>query len=91
MEKHIEKKSCKWAKDHGWKHAKVKHPGRRGAFDRIFHKHGVTAYIEFKYGAGKLSKAQQNERNELIDQDIPWLVAYSIEGVKEFLTELDPG
>ncbi len=44
----VEKKSIKWARDHGWFSRKYKAPGQMGVQDRIFVKKGHVVFIEYK-------------------------------------------
>jgi len=90
LEKAIEKAACKWAEEHGWYHRKMKHPGTRGALDRIFHKLAKTVYIEFKQPGGRLSIHQLNEIKELETHFIQYAVVESVKSAKDFLTLCDP-
>ena len=89
-ESHIEKKASQWARDHGWKVRKMASPGQRAALDRIFHKQGVTAYIEFKRPGGKPTELQKIEMEELTNQWIPNACVDSVEAAVEFLNNCDP-
>mgnify|MGYP001549436015 CR=1 FL=1 len=82
LEKDIERKSCDWAKAHGWLTFKFTSPNYRSVPDRIFIKQGAVVFIEFKRPGGKLTEGQQRELNRLRQQGVPAEVAYSVEDAK---------
>lgn len=89
-EKHIEKKAVQRAKGREWKSRKNSSPSQRGALDRIFHKHGVTAYIEFKQPGGKLSELQKIEMRELDAHYIPNACFDNADDAVAWLEAIDP-
>jgi hypothetical protein len=90
-EKAIEKKACQRAKDRGWKVRKNSSPSQKGALDRIFHKQGMTCYIEFKAPGGEATELQKIEMAELDDQQIPNACFDNVEDAVVWLDQLDPG
>jgi len=90
-EKNIEKKACQRAKDRGWKHRKNSSPSQKGALDRIFHKQGMTCYIEFKAPGGEATELQKIEMAELDEQQIPNACFDNVEDAVAWLDQLDPG
>lgn len=88
-EKNIEQAVVEWAEKRGWYVRKLTSPGKRGAFDRIFFRRGVTALIELKQPGGTLSHHQTTELSRLREQKIPCLVAYSTDEAKRFLKALE--
>lgn len=89
-EKYIEKKTCQRARDRGWKVRKNSSPNQRAALDRIFHKEGMTCYIEFKSPGGRATELQKIEMQELTDQLIPNLCCDNVDEAVAFLDSLDP-
>lgn len=59
QERGLEDKAIKLAQSRGWLVRKVKWLGRRGAPDRVFIKHGITIWVEFKQ-LNKDLRVQQN-------------------------------
>lgn len=90
MEKRIEKAFNMWAKSKGWMHRKYVTPGKKGAFDRIYHKMGVTAYIEWKQPGGEMSVHQIETQEELHAHQIPAECFDNTQDAKVWLDSLDP-
>jgi len=90
VERDIERTACKRAEDQGWYQKKITSPGRRGTLDRIFHKGGVTVYIEVKQPGGALSPHQHQEMRLLDEHGIPNAVAYTTNEALTFLGKHDP-
>lgn len=88
LEKTIEARVTKWAKQEGWLCEKVKF-GNGGYPDRIYMKNGITAFIEFKRPGKKPTPLQLERIRELnahaihaiwtssSDHAIEWLYALS--------------
>lgn len=60
-----EKKVCRYAKSQGWLVYKFQSPSNRGVPDRMFMRHGVLIFIEFK-SPGKRPTNQQHATHERI-------------------------
>lgn len=61
LEKELEAKVVKYAKDHGILTYKFVSPNNRGVPDRIFLNRGRVMFIEFKSSTGQTSKLQDYE------------------------------
>ena len=90
MEKNIEKAHVKWAKLKGWKVRKITSPHENGAFDRLYIKMGLHAWIEWKQPGGVLSKIQEIEYQDLLDHGAHAAVFDNLEDGKSWLNGLDP-
>lgn len=59
LEKNLELKCCRYAKDKNYLVYKFLSPQNTGVPDRIFLKKGDIFFVEFKSKSGKLSKLQE--------------------------------
>lgn len=80
LEKVIENKVTKYAKDNGFFSCKFVSPSFKGVPDRIFiNKDGVVVFIEFKSLGKKLTASQQNIYDVLTAHNCYVYVADSVE------------
>jgi Holliday junction resolvase len=80
LEKQIEGKIVKKAKELGFLTYKFSSPSNRGIPDRIFiAKSGKIFFIEFKSSKGKLSKLQEHTINKLIEYYIDVYVINNVD------------
>lgn len=59
-ESYVQKKVCEFAKSLGWE---VRRMGTKDDPDRLFYRHSVVIFIEFKKPLGKRSRGQVDEHN----------------------------
>jgi hypothetical protein len=85
LEKEIERKACKWAKENGWLPYKFTSPAHRSVPDRIFVRNGIVAFIEFKRPGERLTAGQIRELDRLRGENVWTAVAYSVEEAQRFL------
>jgi hypothetical protein len=86
LEKQIEAKAVKWAKDRGCLVLKANGIGQRSFPDRIFFMpNGVVGMIEFKRADGKLSEGQKDLIQELENRKQKVAVCYSVAAAIEIL------
>jgi hypothetical protein len=62
----------------GWYECKIKSANKRGVPDHIYHRAGITFYVEFKTDVGRLSVHQKKIIDELRRQLIPVYVVTSV-------------
>lgn len=86
-ESHIEKKVVNYAVDNGWLQFKFVSVNCRGVPDRIFIRHGVVIFIEFKAPNKKLQPLQKLIFKKISDQNIKIYVVDNIELGKRILDE----
>jgi hypothetical protein len=80
LEKQIESKVCKYARDRGMLVYKFTSPQRRAVPDRMFiTPNGKIFFIEFKAPGKTLSKAQELEHQRLKNCNVSVLVISDIE------------
>ena len=79
IESTIESTVCNYAKKRGWFEAKIKSSNKRGMPDRIFHRQGLTIYIEFKAEGEEPNPQQLKRHRELQAQNIPVFVVDNVE------------
>ena len=79
LESTIESTVCNYAKKRGWFEAKIKSSNKRGMPDRIFHRQGLTIYIEFKAEGEEPNPQQLKRHRELQAQKIPVFVVDNVE------------
>ena len=80
LEKQIESKVCRYARDRGMLGYKFTSPQRRSVPDRMFiTPNGKIFFIEFKAPGKTLSKAQELEHQRLKDYNVVVLVISDIE------------
>ena len=79
LESTIESTVCNYAKKRGWFEAKIKSSNKRGMPDRIFHRQGLTIYIEFKVEGEEPNPQQLKRHRELQAQKIPVFVVDNVE------------
>lgn len=77
VEKQIENKVCKYAKNKGMLVYKFSSPNNRGVPDRIFIYNNKCFFIEFKGTNGKLSELQKIKIKEISEQGIDVFVVNS--------------
>lgn len=58
LERELEQKCCKYAKEQGWFTSKFVSPNNAGVPDRLFIKDGRVVFVEFKREGEKLRKLQ---------------------------------
>lgn len=86
LEKDLEKKIVKLAKELGYITFKFISPSNRGVPDRIFiNSYGYIFFMEFKSPTGKLSKSQENIFNKLKLRHVDIYVVYEYEIAKIIL------
>ena len=64
-ERKVEKKSVKWARDHGWFSRKYSSPGQMGVQDRIFVKDCRVVFIEYKRVGNEPTDLQCDDAHQL--------------------------
>jgi c-di-GMP-binding flagellar brake protein YcgR len=80
LEKQIESKVCKYARDKGYLVYKFTSPQRRSVPDRIFiSPRGVVFFIEFKRKGGKLTKGQEAEIERMAQNNAVVFVVDNVE------------
>lgn len=83
LEKDVESKSCKYAKERGWLAYKFTSPARRSVPDRIFiNPFGLVIFIEFKATGKVPTEAQEREIRRLRENGCFVLVIDSVEDCK---------
>ena len=89
LEKQIESKVVKKAKELGFLTYKFSSPSNRGVPDRIFiSPHGEVFFIEFKSAKGKLTKLQEKVINDIETYLIDVFVINNVEDGLEILVLL---
>jgi len=66
LESELEQACCRLAKTAGWFCRKYKGPGRRSHPDRLFAKHGVVFWVEFKLPGNKPTELQWLEMKAMV-------------------------
>ena len=80
LEKQIESKVVKKAKELGFLTYKFSSPSNRGVPDRIFiSPHGEVFFIEFKSAKGKLSQLQEKTIKDIEQYHVNVFVIYAID------------
>jgi len=80
LEKQIESKIVKKAKELGFLTYKFSSPSNRGVPDRIFiSPHGEIFFIEFKSAKGKLSQLQKKVIKDIEHYNIEVFIVYGVE------------
>ena len=83
LEKEIESKGCKYAKERGWLTYKFTSPARRSVPDRIFiSPAGLIIFIEFKATGKEPTEGQWREIQRLRDNGCFVLVVDALEDIK---------
>lgn len=85
LEKELEAKVVKYAKDHGILTYKFVSPNNRGVPDRIFLKDGYTLFIEFKSPRGQCTELQKREHQRIWDVGHKVFVVHDYEAAVELL------
>jgi len=85
----IEWRTERWATKRGWLSRRIAYEARTGAPDRIFVRHGVVVFIEFKRPGGRLSGSQVLEIKKLRAHGAEVHVCWSFEQAKEVLSAHD--
>ena len=86
LEKQIESKVVKKAKELGFLTYKFSSPSNRGVPDRIFiSHHGEVFFIEFKSAKGKLTQLQKKVINDIETYQIDVFVINNVEDGLEIL------
>lgn len=89
-EKQLQARCVKWAKSVGWKARKQSHPGANGALDYLFRRaHRQLVFVEFKSETGRLSKLQELELNDLLNDGFDAAVIDTFDEFKKLLSEFD--
>jgi len=76
LEKELEAKVVKYAKDHGILTYKFVSPNNRGVPDRIFLNRGKVLFLEFKTGKNTVTLLQRREINRILDSGHPAFEVY---------------
>ena len=79
LEKDIEAKACRKARERGWLAYKFTSPARRAVPDRLFIKNGQAVFIEFKRPGGRLTTLQAQELARLREAGMPAHVCFSVD------------
>lgn len=83
LEKDIESRGCKYAKERGWLTYKFTSPARRSVPDRIFiSPTGMVVFIEMKAPGKKPTEGQWREIKRLRDNGCMVLVMDSVDQIK---------
>jgi hypothetical protein len=86
LEKQIESKVVKKAKELGFLTYKFSSPSNRGVPDRIFiSPHGEVFFIEFKSAKGKLSQLQKKVIKDITIRDVDVFVVDHVEDGLEII------
>lgn len=85
LEKDIERPACAYAESRGWFEAKIAKSNKNGMPDRIFHRRGVTMYVEFKREGEKATRQQLRRHEQIRAQGIPVFVIDNLEDAYEVL------
>jgi hypothetical protein len=88
-ESQIEKECSDIAEINGWFTIKLMRCNKNGVPDRIYHKNGVTFYVEFKTPIGRLSADQRIIAQELKNRQIPVFFINSVHHFRYILSGLD--
>jgi hypothetical protein len=89
LEKQIESKIVKKAKELGFLTYKFSSPSNRGVPDRIFiSPHGEVFFIEFKSEKGKLTKLQEKVIKDICNYGVGVFIINSVEVGLQILTLL---
>lgn len=75
----IERPASQFAEMRGWFEAKIQSPGKRGMPDRIYHRHGMTMYVEYKAPGEKPTPQQRKRHSEIRDHGVPVHVIDNLE------------
>ncbi len=90
LEKQIESKVVKKAKELGFLTYKFSSPSNRGVPDRIFISgRGNVIFMEFKSEKGKLTKLQLKTKNDIEKNNVEVFVINKVEDAVLILTYLD--
>lgn len=65
LERDIERPANKFAKQHGWFHAKLRFLDKRGAMDDLYIRDGHVIFVEFKRPGKEPTKQQQERAAEM--------------------------
>lgn len=72
LEKEIEDRICKYARERGFLAYKFTSPNRAAVPDRLFvHPEGHVFFIEFKRGGAKATPQQEREHTRLRESHVP--------------------
>ena len=85
LEKELEAKVVKYAKEKGILTYKFVSPNNRGVPDRIFLKRGNTLFLEFKVGKNRVTKLQWHEIIRILDSGHPAFEVSDYEYAKQLL------
>ena len=86
LEKVIEAKVCRYARDKGVLTYKFTSPARRSVPDRIFILHNAVIFVEFKRKGAKPTEQQIREIKKIADKRVP---VYVIDNIKDGKTLVD--
>lgn len=89
LEKEIEQRVCKYAREKGCLTYKFTSPARASVPDRMFiAPEGKVFFIEFKRPKGKLTPGQMREITRLREYRIEVYTCYDVESGKLFIDEM---
>lgn len=71
LERDVEMKVMRWAKEHGWLAFKFTSPSQRSVPDRIFMRNGVVAFAEIKAPTRKPTPKQEAEMQRIRAAGVP--------------------
>ncbi len=81
----VESEACKFAERRGWFVAKLMRCNIDSMPDRIFHRRGITMYIEFKKWGEEPNAKQAKRHRELRSKGIPVHVVDNLEAAHDLL------
>lgn len=84
LERDIEKKVNKYAASLGWLVYKFVSPNRRGVPDRMYLRHGVAMFVEFKQTGKKPTALQAKEMRKLREHGFRVVVIDDVEQGREY-------
>ena len=88
LERDIENKVCRYAREKGWVAYKFTSPNRRNVPDRLFiNPYGYVAFIEFKAPGKKPTAGQLREIERLMGRNIDVFVVDNVEDGKRIVQQ----
>lgn len=90
LEKEIEDRVCKYARERGFLAYKFTSPNRAAVPDRMFvHPAGLVFFIEFKRSGAKPTPQQEREHIRLRESHVPVYVIDDVSAGKQLIDQID--